>query len=145
MREKGFSLVEVLITLVIMSVGMLGIIGLYVQSMQAGRTSLYRHQAVTLAGDVADRIRANPLAGATYTTPEGDNKMCVGGGIDCSSTDMALNDILLWQAQAVDTLPRGSVSVVFTPGIPATYLITIAWEEPGSTPSYGITIPVLGI
>ena len=61
-KSKGFSLVEVLIALVIMSVGMLGIAGLYVHSMQAGRTSLFRHHAVTLAGDIADRIRANPRA-----------------------------------------------------------------------------------
>ena len=56
----GFTLVEVLIALVIMSVGMLGIAGLYVHTMQAGRTSILRHHAVTLAGDIADRIRANP-------------------------------------------------------------------------------------
>ncbi|MCG8370161.1 MAG: type IV pilus modification protein PilV, partial [Proteobacteria bacterium] len=64
--SRGFSLVEVLIALIIMSVGMLGIAGLYVQSMQAGRTSMLRHHAVTLAGDIADRIRANPAAGAAY-------------------------------------------------------------------------------
>ena len=58
-RQGGFSLVEALIALIIISVGMLGIAGLYVQGMQAGRTSLFRHHAVTLAGDVADRIRAN--------------------------------------------------------------------------------------
>ena len=53
-RQSGFSLVEVLIALIIMSVGMLGIASLFVQSMQAGRTSMFRHHAVTLAGDVAD-------------------------------------------------------------------------------------------
>ena len=55
-KQQGFSLVEVLIALIIMSVGMLGIASLYVQSMQAGRTSMFRHNAVTLAGDIADRI-----------------------------------------------------------------------------------------
>ena len=67
-RSRGFSLVEVLIALVIMSVGMLGIAGLYVQSMQAGRTSMFRHNAVILVGDVADRIRANPTALAAQAT-----------------------------------------------------------------------------
>ncbi len=62
----GFSLVEVLIALVIMSVGMLGIAGLYVEGMRAGRTSTFRHHAVTLASDVADRIRANRAGAIDY-------------------------------------------------------------------------------
>ena len=62
--NQGFSLVEVLVALVVVSVGMLGIAGLYVNGMQAGRTATFSHHAVTLAGDVADRIRANPRAAA---------------------------------------------------------------------------------
>jgi type IV pilus assembly protein PilV len=54
--QQGFSLVEVLIALVIMSVGMLGIATLFVQGMQAGRTSMFRHNAVILVGDVANGI-----------------------------------------------------------------------------------------
>ncbi len=147
-RQTGFSLVEVLITLVIMSVGMLGIAGLYVQSMQAGRTSMFRHHAVTLAGDVADRIRANPTADNAYTAPVGVNNNCVLGGIDCTPTQMAANDILLWKDQAATTLPGGDVTIVLTPEaglVPPTYQITVSWTEPGQvpTPTYTITIPVL--
>ena len=83
-KVGGFTLVEVLIALVILSVGMLGIAGLYVHSMKAGRTSLFRHNAVTLAGDVADRIRANPKAAAAYGLA-GANNNCVSGGVDCSA------------------------------------------------------------
>lgn len=148
-RPSGFSLVEVMITLVIMSVGMLGIAGLYVQSMQAGRTSMFRHHAVTLAGDVADRIRANPTAGVAYNhaaNATGTNKGCVNGGVDCNPADMAANDILLWQAQALDTLPAGTVAVVFDNGVnPPSYEITVGWNEPGETPTYVITISVLPI
>ncbi len=142
---SGFSLVEVLIALVILSVGMLGIAGLYVHSMKAGRTSLFRHHAVTLAGDVADRIRANPLAGPVYGLA-GANNNCVAGGIDCSATQMAGNDIFLWDQQATDTLPNGTVTVVYDNGVsPPTYEITIAWDEPGENMTYRIKIPVLGI
>lgn len=95
--QRGFSLIEVLIALIIMSVGMLGIAGLFVQGMQAGRTSLFRHNAVTLAGDVADRIRANPRAGVDYMGPGGDNG-CVGTGIDCTPTQMAPRHIALGPA-----------------------------------------------
>ncbi len=144
-REGGFTLIEVLISLIIMSVGMLGIAGLYVLSMQAGRTSQFQHHAVTLAGDVADRIRANPRAAAAYAGAGADNN-CVDGGINCTPAEMAANDIFLWDDQAADSLPTGTVAIVFNNGVaPPTYQITVGWEEPGQQLTYVITIPVFGI
>lgn len=143
-RQQGFSLIEVLIALIIMSVGMLGIASLYVQSMQAGRTSLFRHNAVTLAGDVADRIRANPTAVAAYENA-GVDYNCIAQGTNCSNTQMAAQDVLLWELQADDTLPNGDVDItVDTTNNPALYTIVVSWEEPGETPSYTITTPVPG-
>jgi len=142
-NQRGFSLVEVLIALIIMSVGMLGIAGLYVQSMQAGRTSLFRHHAVTLAGDVADRIRANPTAGIAYQGV-GANLNCVAGGIDCDEVEMASNDILLWAQQANESLPNGTVIIVFDDTVdPPTYSIAVGWDEPGEQLDYTIVIPVM--
>ncbi len=144
-RQRAFSLVEVLIALVIMSVGMLGIAGLYVQSMQAGRTSLFRHNAVTLAGDVADRIRANPKAGFAYVGAGGD-RGCVATGIDCDQESMAAHDIFQWDQQAVNSLPGGDVTVTFDNSVaPVVYTIVISWVEPGETLSYTITVPVMGL
>ena len=148
--NKGFSLVEVLIALIVMSVGMLGIAGLYVQSMQAGRTSMLRHHAVTLAGDIADRIRANPTAGAAYAAAAGADNNCVAQNNDCNVAEMAANDILLWQTQAREFLPPmgdGSqqVQVTFAAGNPPSYQITIRWDEPtpdNVPPQYSITVPV---
>jgi len=122
---RGFTLIEVLIALIILSVGMLGIAGLYVHSMRAGSTSLFRHHAVTLAGDIADRIRANPRAGAAYALA-GVNSNCVNSGLDCTPAEMAANDIFLWNQQAATTLPNGSVNVVYNNGVtPPTYQITV--------------------
>ncbi len=154
-RQAGFSLVEVLIALVIMSIGMLGIAGLYVQGMQAGRTSMFRHQAVILAGDIADRIRANPTAGIAYNhlaAAAGTDNSCVSGGIACTPAQMAANDIFIWQDQADTSLPGGDIAVTFTAAVgalPPTYLINVTWTEPnplgGIPPSFAITIPVLPI
>ena len=142
-NQRGFSLVEVLIALIIMSVGMLGIAGLYVQSMQAGRTSLFRHHAVTLAGDVADRIRANPKAGIAYQGV-GVDYSCVAAGIDCDEVEMASTDILLWSQQAGESLPNGNVVVAFDNGItPPSYSIAVGWDEPGQQLNYTIVIPVM--
>jgi len=146
-KQHGFSLIEVLVALIVMSVGMLGIAGLYVQSLQAGRTSMFRHHAVALAGDITDRIRANPTAGVAYAGVGADNS-CVAANMDCDVVGMAANDIWLWDAQAVDSLPNGDVVVNFDDTVvPPIYTITVSWNEPGITavsvpPSYVITIPV---
>lgn len=141
-RNTGFTLVEVLIALIVLSVGMLGIAGLYVHSMQAGRTSMFRHHAVTLAGDVAERIRANPRAGAIYSGP-GANNQCAGMGRNCTREEMAQHDIFTWSQQAGDTLPDGVVSVVYNGGVmPPEYLITVSWSEAGQQPSPSYTISI---
>ena len=143
LRQRGFSLVEVLIALVIMSIGMLGIAGLFVQGMQAGRTSVLRHHAVTLAGDVADRIRANPRAGVAYEGAGTDNA-CVGN--DCDEASMAAHDVFLWEQQALDSLPSGDVAVDFdNTATPPLYTIDVTWSEPGEpNMGYTIAIPVNG-
>ncbi len=144
-RVSGFTLIEVLIALIIMSVGMLGIAGLYVHSLQAGSTSLFRHHAVTLAGDIADRIRANPRAGPAYALA-GANNNCVNGGVNCTRVQLAAHDVFLWGQQAAATLPNGTVVVVFNNGVaPPEYTITITWTQPGETLTYEIEIPVLPI
>ena len=146
---RGFSLIEVLIALIVMSVGMLGIAGLYVHGMQAGRTSLFRHHAVMLAGDVADRIRANPDAGVEYVdagTAPAPATNCIDGGSDCTPAEMAANDKFLWDEQAAATLPEGDVTVGFVAGAagaPSNYTVTVNWSEPGQDQSYAITFPVL--
>jgi type IV pilus assembly protein PilV len=144
----GFSLIEVLIALVIMSVGMLGIAGLYVEGLRAGRTSNFRHQAVTLASDVADRIRANPRAGVDYEGPGGNNN-CVLGNVDCNPAQMAANDIQIWKDQASAMLPQGTIKITYDDNpVPPTYLIEVSWQEAGeedNPPSYSILIPVLAI
>lgn len=141
---QGFTLVEVLIALIVMSVGLLGIAGLYLHSIQAGRTSVFFHQAVTLTGDIADRIRANPSAGVNYQAA-GQDHGCMAGTTDCTPTEMAQNDIEVWDDQAATALPGGQVAIAFTDNggvTPDTYQITVSWTEAGDTPSYSVLIPV---
>lgn len=128
-RSRGFSIVEVLVALVVLSVGMLGIAGLYVTTLRASGSALYRTQAVSLASDMADRIRANPLGRASYQGA-GANRNCVAGGVDCSTQQMAEDDVFRWRTQ-LGVLPSGAGAVVHAAGPPDSYVITVSWTEPG--------------
>jgi type IV pilus assembly protein PilV len=149
-RNAGFSLIEVLIALIVMSVGMLGIAGLYVHGMQAGRTSLFRHHAIALAGDVADRIRANPLGRAAYTDtgPVTTAPAALCQTATCAPDAMAASDVWFWDQQAQNTLPDGDVTVTYAApaasGAAATYTVTVTWSEAGQNPppSYQVVFPV---
>ncbi len=71
-----------------------------------------------------------------------------GGNVDCNPSQMAANDIALWQAQAAAMLPNGQVTITFDNNpVPPTYLIEVTWDEAGvvPAPNYTILIPVLGI
>lgn len=59
--QRGFSLVEVLVALVILSIGMLGLAGMQTRSLRDNHGSLMRSQATTAANDIIDRMRANPV------------------------------------------------------------------------------------
>lgn len=133
---RGFSLVEVLVALVVLSVGMLGIAALYVESLRSGNTAQLRTQAVALASDMADRIRANRQGGVSYTKAFTDvgalNVACNPGGAGCVPAVMAGHDISQWNTAVTGQLAGAQCSIgVDTTTIPNTYTITIQWSEPG--------------
>ena len=148
----GVGMVEVLVALVVIGIGMLGIAALYVTALQAKTTSLSRLKAITLANDMADRIRGNRLAATAYdtsvTTPA--NKQCADTtavAVDCVASDMAANDLFQWQSAITSSLPgspSSSVSVVAnTSSSPAIYTITINWSEPTApSQSYKLMIQI---
>jgi type IV pilus assembly protein PilV len=147
-RAAGFTMVEAMVALVVLSVGMLGIAGLYVTTLRSGGGAIYRFQAVNLAIDLADRIRANRTANVAYLGPAADNNCYGAGAVDCAPALMAANDLLVWQNQIAAMLPAGNGVVNVTPGAvatdPFTYTITITWQGAGDTaaPSYVLTIQI---
>ena len=64
--ERGFSMIELLVAVLVMGIGVLGITGLQMVSLQNNRGALVRAEAVQLAYDMIDRIRANPDPIAVY-------------------------------------------------------------------------------
>jgi type IV pilus assembly protein PilV len=130
--QNGFGLVEALVALVVVSVGMIGIAVLYGQGLGASRTALYRTQAVILASDMADRIRVNRRAGAVYQTAgAGTSRNCVPGGATCTPTQMAENDLFVWNAVIDQQLPAADGTVTYGASSPPTYTIQVTWQEVG--------------
>ncbi len=131
-------MVEVLVALVVLAIGLLGIAALYLNSLQSGRTAIYRTQAVNLAADLADRIRMNRTAQAAYGTLFADAEVAVPacdtiGG--CSDADLAATDLSRWKATLAQFLPNGQGQVVVVApvgaGEPASYQVTVRWSEVG--------------
>ena len=134
-----------MVALVVLSVGMLGIAGLFVTTLRSGGGAIYRMQAVNLAADLADRIRANRTANVAYAGAAADNN-CYGAAAvaDCTPAQMAANDLLVWQNQVAQVLPAGnSVVAVNGAAVPYTYTITITWiEQGGAQMNYVMTLQI---
>ena len=132
-KSAGFSLVEAMVSLIVISVGMIGIAALYGQGLSAGRTALSRTVAVNLAATMAENIRVNRLGQAAYAGGGADNNCDpdAGGGVDCTPPQMAAHDLFLWNADVAAQLPNGVGAVTFAAGTPPTYTITVTWEEVG--------------
>jgi type IV pilus assembly protein PilV len=136
--QSGFTMVETLVALVVLAIGMLGIAALYLNSLQAGRTAIYRTQAVNLAADLADRIRANRTAIGAYASDYADTFAEVPACFTtagCSAAALATSDLSRWKADIEELLPNGQGQVVVTlppgAGQPAGYVITVQWAEVG--------------
>ena len=144
-RSRGFTLLEVLVALVVISVGMLGIAVLYVEGLKAQRTSIFRTSAVNLVAEMADRIRANPTAAIAYQGAAADNG-CTNGVGDCTPAEMAAEDLLIWNQNLADRLPAGAAGTVAVTdlGIINQYVITVTWQEAGfpDAQDYSVTVQI---
>lgn len=142
-KTSGFSLLEVLITMLVLSIGLLGIAGLQAVSLRNSHVSSLRSQAAWLAADMSDRMRANlaGLSGYENIVPENvySDPGCINTG--CTPAQMAQYDAYQWMTALAAQLPSGTGSVkkgaangtTDCAGNPVTdtnyYVIKINWQE----------------
>lgn len=132
---RGLTLVEILIALVILSIGLLGLAGLQTASLKFNTSAYYRTQATALAYGLADRMRANrPAALADdYTVGMADPDP------NCAAPNAAgtvpEQDLSAWRMALACRLPVGNGSVVRNGN---EFTFTIRWDD-----SHGKDDPML--
>jgi type IV pilus assembly protein PilV len=135
-HAAGFTLIETMVALVVLSVGMIGVAALHGRSLSATGAAIHQSQAIALAGDMADRIRINRGAGAAYAAGAADHGCDAAtgdGGHDCSEAEMAAHDLYVWENQVQDSLPGGQGTVAVDMATnPTSYTIAVSWNEPSS-------------
>lgn len=121
--QRGVSLVEVLVTVVVISVGLLGVSALHLTSLRNSFDSNSRSKATWLAHDIADRMRANRNAARSgnYT---------IAIGTSPSGTTIAATDLIGWKNQMSQSLTSGDGSIAVADiGSSKVFTITVQWKE----------------
>ncbi len=131
LRQRGFSLLEVLVTLVLLSIGLLGVAALQLNSLRYAATSGGRNQAALFAQEVADRIRANP--DIDYSGAIGTAANCYASGT-CTAAQLRASDLADLNARVSNVtrggLQNGRLTITSVPvASGGGYQIKIDWQE----------------
>ena len=143
-RQQGTTLIEVLVSLLILSFGMMGMAGLQNVSLRANQLGYFRTQATTYTFDIVERMRANitGVDAGSYNNVAGAATASCFTVAGCTSTQMAAQDIFDWSAGVTTALPLGD-SVVCLDSTPtdgttgakacdntgAIYAIKLWWDD----------------
>lgn len=121
-RQRGISLIESLIALVITALGILGVVGVQMRTLTDTSSTVRRAQAIRLIEDLSERMKVNPNAISTldnYLTTFTEKSSALSKPSDncangCTRADQARYDRYRWK-QAVETLPTGKAQVFIPP------------------------------
>jgi type IV pilus assembly protein PilV len=112
--QRGFTLIEMMIALLIFSIGLMGMAGLMVLSVKTNQSAYLRTQAAFLAQSMADRMRANMGLIDSY---EGSYSYATAGtdpcasGIACSPAQTVVRDRAVWSQQLIDSMPNPTAAI----------------------------------
>ncbi|MDX5152353.1 MAG: type IV pilus modification protein PilV [Acidiferrobacterales bacterium] len=133
--QSGFTLLEVMIALVIFSIGLLGLAGLQAGGLRSNTQAQLRTIATIQAYDMAERIRSNPrgVEDGDYnafddaTPTAGD---CISN--TCTAAEMATYDYYEWELNTQNVLPSGHGTVssaLVGGGATRLFTVTVMWDE----------------
>lgn len=152
-RNKGFTLMEVLVALAVLSIGLLGMAGMQLFSMKSSHSAYLQSQASYFAYDLIDKMRANPVGfgngnyESALSTIPGSFTNCQTTTATCSPDQLAAFELTQWKCalgsyendpvciaplNMTTVLPNGDGSVVRN-GVDVT--VTVQWQEGSNTES----------
>jgi type IV pilus assembly protein PilV len=139
-RQRGFTIIEAMVALFVISVGLLGVAGLQARGMRYNHDAYIRSQATILAYDIMDKMRMvranitdNEQAGDALEVfaVADDNATC---SASMSSSGTAANQRICWYAALAANLPGGTGTIAQTTAPAAThagqYQVTVTWTNP---------------
>jgi len=132
-KSRGFTLLEILIAVVVLSIGLLGIAGLQALGQRSNHSAYLRSQATALAYDMIDRMRANKagIKGGDYNAVDTTANTYTNPGCDsstCDSSQMAQYDMYDWQQELSNQLPTGNGTVQGA-GTGSDFTVTVMWDD----------------
>lgn len=123
-RQKGFGLIEVLVALLILAVGLLGMASLQTASLQQTTGSQTRTQAILLAKDIVERIRANRPNRASYALA-GQAAVTCDPGFAITNGGVAADDLNEWRNALGCLLPGGNGEIAINGDV---VTVDITWS-----------------
>ncbi len=134
-RVNGFTLVEVMVSVVLLTISMLGLAALQNSGTRFDHRAYLRSQSVIQTADMLDRMRANQ-AGAyagyytSVATPLVSTKDCSVSTNNCTSQELATHDLIEWNTANAVTFPRGNGDVVDNVVVGGgDFTISVFWVE----------------
>jgi type IV pilus assembly protein PilV len=135
-RTSGFTIVEVLVSLLILSVGLLGSAKLVLSTAHSNDSAYLRSQATQVAYEILDNMRANPTAAVAqnYSTTAGTAASAYAGQ-DCLNSacpvaaNLATYDLYTWKTRLASALPGGQGSVTVSATAPVMATIIVQWDD----------------
>ena len=125
--SKGFTLVEVLISVMIFSFGALGLITLQIKATQTSQHQFLQAKAAVFLQDMAERLRSNREAARNHlwNDKEAGTVDCITKA--CSNKEMLTHDYQQWITQVKNELPQASFSAKLKSNV---YTLTLYWNSP---------------
>jgi type IV pilus assembly protein PilV len=128
-HNKGFNLIEILVTMLIMAIGLMGIAALQFKGLQYNHDAYSRSQVNFLAYDIADRIRLNRANASDYVGNYTLTATAPTGCVQATGADKD-NDLACWRLQVFNALPPGSEANITEAA--GEFEIELSWTDRGN-------------